>query len=472
MKRRVASFLIALGVAGALLAAQKERALPKDLPPYGPLVAVRAPQIRVETLDNGMTLWLVPRPGFPKVAFAVAVAGGMAADPDTLPGLSDLLADTVNQGTKRRNARQIAEEFQAAGGDFTASARADALLFSTSVLASRAQAALAALADVMQNATFPEEEVSLARRNASDALRAQEARPSFLASRALARAVFGKHPYAVVSATQESIAKTSAAELRRQYHRRFRPDQTLLVAVGDFDAQTMMRAARRLFSGWAKPSEPPLSPVQEPSHTNPHEILLIERPGSVQTTFALGAFGPTERDPDFAAGEVANAIYGGMFGSRLINNIREDRGYTYSPGAFVQTRRQAGLFQTRADVRNAVTGAAFNEIDYELNRMATTAPTQEEITRARRYLVGLNAIRLQSQGSVARQLATLWTYGLPPEELGRESEKIQKVTAREVEAAGARYLPAAQQTIVAVGEEKLIRDQLAPFGIEIKTAKP
>jgi zinc protease len=470
MRCRFAPFLIAIALAGVAAGAEKPQALPKDLPPYGPLVPVQAPEVQVERLANGMTLWFVPRPGFPKVAFAAAVSGGMAADPDQLPGLSDLLAATVNQGTRARSARKIAEEFQAAGGDFNASARSDALLLSTDVLASRAEAALTVLADVMQNANFPEQEVALAKRNASDSLRAEEARASFLASRALARALFGAHPYAVISATQASIARASAADLRREYSRRFRPDDTLLVAVGDFDARTMARVARRLFSRWAKPSEPPLAPVQEPSGVNPHNVLFIERPGSVQTTFALGAFGPTERDPDFAAAEVANAIYGGMFGSRLINNIREDKGYTYSPGAFLQTRREAGVFETRADVRNAVTGAAFNEIQYELNRMATTAPTEEEITRARRYLVGLNAIRLQSQESVARQLATLWTYGLPPEELGRESRQIEQVTAEQVEKAGARYFPASRQTIIAVGEEKVIKAQLAPFGIEVKPA--
>ena len=194
---------------------------------------------------------------------------------------------------------------------------------------------------------------------------------------------------------------------------------------------------------------------------------MIDRPHSVQTTFAIAAFGPVRRDPDYAASEVANAIYGGMFGSRLIKNIREDKGYTYSPYAYIQTRSEAGVFQTHADVRNPVTGATLNEIDYELNRMATTAPAEDEVQRARRYLVGLQAIRLQSQASVAGQLATLWSYGLPPEELGLESQRIQKVTAEEVEAAGKKYFPASHQTIVAVGEQKVIEEQLAPFGLAI-----
>jgi zinc protease len=125
--------------------------------------------------------------------------------------------------------------------------------------------------------------------------------------------------------------------------------------------------------------------------------------------------------------------------------------------------------QTRADVRNEVTGATLNEIDYELDRMATTSPAADEVTRAQRYLVGFKAILLQVQGTVASELASLWVNGLPPEELGGESEKIQKVTVNDVDAAGAKYFPAFRQTIVAVGEERVARDQLAPFGLQMQS---
>jgi len=471
MTRRILLvLLIALGLVAAPWAAEKERPLPKDLPPYGPLKTVSAPRVKEERLANGLTLWLVPQKGLPKVAAVVAVRGGMASDPKDRPGLSKLIAATIDQGTKSRTAKQIAEGIQAAGGDLTGDTPADAILIATDVLASKADGGLKILADILQNATFPESEVDLAKRNAADALRAQEADPSFLASRALAQAMFSEHPYGVVSPTQESIAKTTPDELRREYAKRFRPDQALLVVVGDFDVQTMTATLQSLFGSWSAPKEAPIAPLPAPPRQTPHAVFLVARPGSVQTTFAFGGLGPTRRDPDYAAAQVANAIYGGMFGSRMIKNIREDKGYTYSPGAFLQTRREVGAFQTRADVGNAVTGASFNEISYELNRMATTVPTEEEVTRARRFLVGVKALSLQSRGSVGYQLALLWAYGLPPEELGRESEKIQEVAAKDVEAVGTRYFPAARQTVVAVGEEKLIREQFAPFGLEVKPA--
>lgn len=468
MKRlpSLAAAIFALALAGAALGAEKAP-LPKDLPPYGPLVPFHAPQAEVAHLKNGLTLWLVPQRGFPKVALAVAVRGGMASDPQDLPGLSQLLLATLDQGTRTRSAREIAEQLQAAGGDLTGAARADVILASTEVLASKVRAALPVLADVFENATFPADEVALAKRNAAESLRASEANPSFLAGRALAKEMFGGHPYSVIAPTEDSLARARPEDLRKEYARRFRPDQTLLVAVGDFAPEEIKAEVEKYFGSWQAPESPAVAWAAPPEPKNPHEVFIVPRPGSVQTAFIFGAFGPVERDADFPAAEVANAIYGGMFGSRLITNIREDKGYSYSPGSFLQTRREAGILRTQANVRNAVTGASFNEITYELNRQATTAPSEDEMTRAKRYLVGVRALSLQSQESVARQLATLWSYGLPPEELGLESARIQKVTAQQVEDAGRKYFPAARQTVVAVGDEQLVREQLAPFGLPL-----
>ena len=456
-----------LALSYSATAQEKLPPLPKDLPPYGALVPFRTPNVLVSKLPNGLTVWRVARPSFPKVALTLAVRGGRAYDPRDRPGLSDLLMATMDQGTKTRSARQIAEAFQATGGDLTGDLRPDALLTSVQSLNNKVGDALVVLADVAENATFPNDEVSLAKTNALQNLEAQEAEPSFLAQRALAKAVYGDHPYSVVAPTADSINRTTPEELRAAYRRRFRPDQSLLVAVGDFDPAALEAAVEKHFGGWTSPSETAPVAAPRPTENNPHAIFLVPRPGSVQTTLSLGAFGPLRGDPDYAAAQVANAIYGGMFGSRLIRNIREDKGYTYSPGSSLQLRAQAGTLQTRADVRNAVTGPSLNEIFYELNRMATTEPAPDEITKAQRYLVGTNAIFLQIQTAVAGQLGWLWVYGLPPEALGQESADIEKVTAQDLTAAGRKYFTAVRQTVVAVGEDRVVRDQLAPFGLPI-----
>lgn len=450
--------------------AQKEQPLPKDLPPFGPEKPLRAPEVRKTRLENGLTVWLVPRPGFPKVSFILAVVGGYAADPQDRPGFSQLLTATIDQGTKERTARQIAEDMQDAGGDVNAFAVRDAIRISTSVLSSKTTEGLAVLADLADEAAFPDNEVTLAKRNLTDQLEQEETDPSFQANRAIAKVLFGNGPYGVFSPTKDSLAAATPAELRSEFARRFRPDQAALLVVGDFSPDQMLSLIRGKFGAWHSPSSTPVAPASAPSVTPPHTIFIVPRPESVQTTLAFGAPGPHRGDPDFESTEVANAIYGGMFGSRLVNNIREDKGYTYSPSGFLQSFRSAGAMRTQADVRNAVTAASFNEILYEMNRMVTTSPMENELQQAKRNLVGIEAISLQSNDAVAGELADLWTRGLPPEEIGNYGRKVAAITADGVNAAAKKYFPAAHFSVVAVGEEKVIRDALAPFGLPMVPA--
>ncbi|HLJ90880.1 MAG TPA: pitrilysin family protein [Candidatus Angelobacter sp.] len=452
------------------LFAQKEQPLPKDMPPYGPEKPMPAPDVKIEKLDNGLTLWLVARPGLPKISSLVVVSGGLASDPKELPGISELLGRTVTTGTKSRTSKQIAEEMQGAGADLSAGSSRDITQVSASMLSAKMNQGLSVLADVVLNASFPDSEVDLAKRNLSSAIDAREAQPGFQANRALAKVLFKDGPYSVVGATKDSLAAMTAADLKKEYARRFRPDQAILIVVGDFSADKMLALVREKFGPWRAPAGPPVAPASVPSVEVEHAAFLVPRPQSVQTTLALAGLGPRRSDPDFEAAEVADGIYGGTFGSRLTLNIREDKGYTYSPGSFLQTLRSAGLVRTQADVRNAVTGASLNEIFYELNRMATTSPTDRELEQVKRNLVGIQAIQLQSRGGLVGELATLWVYGLPPGEIGEHGKKVAKVTAADVDAVARKYFGASRMAVIAVGEEKAVREQLTPLGLPIHPA--
>ena len=442
--------------------------LPKELPPYGTEIPLTAPAVNSTKLDNGLTVWLVSEPGFPKVSIALAVHGGYAADPVDRPGISELLTKTIDQGTATRTAKQIAQDLQAAGGDLTATSTKDSLIVSTSFLSSKGDKALRAFADVVRNADFPDAEVTLAKRNAIDDLKEKDARSSFLATRAMEKVLFGNHPYHVSSPTEESITASTPDELRRIYADRFRPDQALLVVVGDFENGRMLAEIKSRFDGWKAPTTAPVHEPEAFSAPPQRAIFIVSRPGSVQTTLQVGMWGPLRRDSDYEAAIVANAIYGGTFGSRLTTNIREDKGYTYSPYSLLQPYRAAGTLVTHADVRNEVTGPTFNEISYELNRLVTTSPTAEELKQAERYLVGIEAIGLQSRDGLANELASLWISGLPPEEIGVYGRKVASTTADDVNSAARKYFPAAKAAVVAVGEEKIIREAIAPFGIPVQ----
>lgn len=468
MKKLVLIILALLFVAAAQ--AQKEAPLPKDLPPYGPQTPAPPPDVKVSKLDNGLTVWLVARPGLPKVALRLTVLGGLAADPANHPGLSELLARALNQGTKTRTAKQIAEEIQADGGDLGTGSDRDVTFINSNVLASKVEGAVGLLADVAENATFPDSEVALAKKNLSDSLRQREAQPGFQANRTVARVLFGSGPYSVIAPTQDSLGQITAEDLRKEFAQRFRPDQALFIAVGDFDPAKMNAWLKEKLGAWKAPSNPAETINAKPTAVVPHAVTYVTRPNSVQTTLVFAGFGPLRGDPDYEAAEVANGIYGGTFTSRLIVNIREDKGYTYSPGSGLGQLRQAGIFRTQADVRNAVTGASVNEIVYELNRMVTTSPTEEELNRAKRFLLGIEAISLQVRGAVAGELAELWINGLGPDELANYNKKINATTADEVDAVAKKYFAASRMAIVAVGEEKVIRDAMAPFGLPVEAA--
>ena len=468
---RVLKIIVAVLLVASCAAAQgsKEQPLPKGLPPYGPQPPLRVPQVKTATLENGLTVWLVSARGVPKIAMVAAVHGGLAADPKDRPGLSELLADTLAQGTKSRTARQIAEQLQGAGGDFAGRASRDGITVSTNVLATDAGPALAVLADVLQNATFPDSEVALAKRNLSDSLKQREAQPRFLADRALSKALFGTARTAwslrrrsrYGTQPRRSCERSSRGASGRMKRSLWRSAIWTRREWNPLCARSSVRGRRRRLLRSRK-----LPRRRRPRRT---PYLSVPRQGSVQTTLALGALGPLASDPGYAAADVANAIYGGTFSSRLITNIREDKGYTYSPGSSLQTYREAGVLRTQADVRNAVTAPSFNEIVYELNRMATTSPTEEELTRAKRSVLGIQALILQLRGAVARQLADNWMQGLPADQISVEGQEIQKVTAADVDAAGQKYFPAMRMAVVAVGEEKIIKQAFAPFGIPVQT---
>ena len=438
-------------------------ALPEGLPPFGEDKPLPVPSIVQETLPNGLTLWIVKRAGFPKATAVLAVRGGRAADPKGLEGIAELLASTVKEGTATRPSRRIAEELQSVGGTLSGASGDETIALTVSGLSSGVSTLLEVLADVTRNASFPASEVELAKQNAIQGLMAQESTPEFLADKAFARAVYGDHPYRVVSASHETLKAATVQILKQEFARRFRPETALLVVVGDLDTAAVGALVRRHFGSWRGVGEPPAATPASPG-PSPRRFLVVNRPGSVQSQIVLGRPTVTITDPGYWPLLVANTICAGSFGSRLTENIREDKGYTYSPGGGVQARRQGGLLKVRADVRSEVTGAALLEMFYELDRMGATLPTDEELARAKRYQSGLYLLRNQIQGAVANTLVNGWANGLPPEALGQFVTKVNAVTAEQVRQAGRSFYPSGSQTVVIVGDEAKIKDEIAAFG--------
>ncbi len=437
---------------------------PANLPPLGEERPVPAPRVETAALPNGLAIQVVPWEGVPLATARLVFRGGFSDDAPSEPGLARLLSAALREGTTTRSGAELADLAQEAGGDLLAGAGPDSLTVAASGLASRVPLLLDLVADAALRPAFPVDGVERVKDLALEELETSESEPFFLGVRAFAREVYGGHPYSVVSPTAASIDAVTPERLAAEAARRLRPDRALLLVAGDVDPETVFAEAERLLGGWKGEGAPP-PPVPVPADPRgPRRIVVLDRPGSVQTNLLVGGPGIPRTDPDAYALELALTIYGGSFTSRLVQNLRETKGYTYSPGAGASWMAGRGSVRTFAAVRSEVTGAALNEILYEMERMATTEASEEEMERAFRRDAGSLAIGLQTASGVAEEVARFWVLGLPPEEIGRVVPGLAKVTKADVRRASRRVFGTGAARIVAVGDAAAIRAELATLG--------
>ncbi len=462
---RLPLWLVLLPMLFATASPAREAKTPvPGLPPYGPDRSLVLPQVERTRLDNGLQLWQVGRPGLPLVALRLVIQGGTAWDPDEMRGLSELLADTLAAGTRHHDARALAQTLQAQGAELSVSADDDGIVLSLTGLTDGLETLVALLAEVAREPRFPADEVALAVTNKRQALQAQRNDPDFITTTIFHRTLFGDHPYAYTHPSETVLDGTTPQRLATLHRSRFHPDRALLVAVGDFEPARLRALVAHHFGDWPASGRPlperPLAP-QAPATTR---LQLTNRPGSVQSTLRLGHPLPPADDPDHPALQVANTLLGGAFGSRLVRNLREKKGYTYSPGSRIRRLRLGGVFWAQASVRNEVTAAALVEMRYELDRLAAAGPEPDELERGKRYLKGRFLLRNETAASLADTLAAYWLKGLDMEDLRRYVPRIQAVTTEAVRTAAARHFVAGRQAVVITGDAKAIRDRLTPFG--------
>ena len=438
--------------------------LPADLPAYGQDKPIPVPQITKKTLANGMEVWVVPRNGLPRVDFVLAVRGaGLAADDAKHPGFASMLAGLLSEGTASHDSKAIAETAQGLGGGVGAGAGNDGITVSANALASNAGPMLELLAEVARAPSFPDGEVALAKANALQALKVSEAQPGFRAERALGVAIYGEHPYGHTQPTASAIEGSDRALFQAEHARRFRPEHALLVIAGRIAPAQAMKLAEAAFGDWKGAGAAPAD-IAAPSYNQSLSHELLERPGSVQSTIRLGRPGIAATSPDYVPLRLASTILGGGFSSRINQNLREDKGYTYGASAGSRSYRGGGGIVGGADVRNEVTGAALKEYFSEYERFGRDLVPEEEMAMNKRYVAGGYLINNQLQGSVAGTLAGNWLVGLPPEFLGEYVPMIQKVSAGQVREMGRKYFDPKAQSIVVVGDSKAVGEQLKAYG--------
>lgn len=445
--------------------------LPAALPPLGAARIIASPKVEKFRLGNGMEVWLVNRPNLPKVQFTLLLKGGDSLDPHTMPGLAQVLAAAVTQGTTTRSAQQIADDAEFTGGEISARADVDSVELEIDSLSEYVDQALDLLEDISQNATLSAQQVASTRTHLKNAMFAQQADPHFLARQALFGVLYPGDPYGIVAPTAVTLENAGPENLNALYRQTFRPEHALLIAVGQFLPESLLRQVRKDFGAW-RPVGAAVAGPKPPARKIDHRVYIVGRPRSVQTTMLIGAMTPTLHDPAEPVLELANAIYGSGFNSRLRKNIREDKGYSYHPGSVIETHRWSATMQTLEDVRNAVTGPSLKETFFELSRMSADPPSGQELMNGKRYWIGNVALRIHSRPGMAATLGEFWLQGVPAGFLETEMQTVQRATTAQVRRAAAEYLAPQRMTVVAVGEKKVIQGQLQSFGMPILDAPP
>jgi zinc protease len=422
-------------------------------------------------LSNGLEVVLAESHAIPKFHGQLSFRAGNAAAIDRGPGLAELTASVVRTGTTKRASRQIEEDLRRLGADLSSSAGADTSAIAFAGLSEFAEPLLGMVNELAREASFPELEFERERRQKLEEVKLDRTQPGFLASERLRKVLFGAHPYATVAPSETQVAAYKRDDLAQIYREFYTPENGMLLMVGDFDSAAMLKSVEKAFGGWTG-KKPASTAVAQPAHPKGRRVYLVHVPGAVQTQILSGCHAIKREHPDWVKLGLTNSLYGGAFNSRLVMNIREDKGYTYSPRSGVNALRQHGYFSVSAAVRNDVVAASLTEIFYELDKLRSVLVSESELADARNYLSGIFSMGLATQDGLLSQLAVVALNELPDDYLETYREKVRALTPDDLIATARKYLDSANMQIVVVGDRAKIEDQARLFGdLEIYDAQ-
>lgn len=433
--------------------------------------AVEWPKLTRARFSNGLQVVLAEAHSIPKFHGELFFRAGEALVSRRSVGLAEMTATVVRTGTSRRTSRQIEEDLRRLGADLGASAGQDTSAISFAGLSEFAEALLQLVNELAREATFPEAEFERERRQKLEEVKLERTSPGFLASERLRKVLFGEHPYARISPSEAQVAAYQREELKDVYSEIYTPENALLMLVGDFEPQAMLASIEKIFGAWSGPK-----PVTKETRAIPvargRRVYLVHNPGSVQTQILAGCHAITRRHADWIRLGLANSLYGGAFNSRLVMNIREEKGYTYSPRSGITPFRQHGFFSISAAVRNDVVAASLTEILYELDKLRSLSVPEAELADAQNYLSGIFSLGLATQEGLLTQFSTVELHELPPVYLETYRDKVRALNSADLLATARKYFDSANLQIVVVGDRAQIHEQAALFGeVEVYDAQ-
>jgi predicted Zn-dependent peptidase len=407
-----------------------------------------------------MKVTLVPYGNLPKVTLSLVLRTGNLNEPADMPGLADLAGKLMKEGTTSKSSKEIAEDSARMGGAIDISVGVDESSVNTDVLSEFGPRAAALVADVGEHPLFPESELPRLKNDALRQLSIAKSVPQSMALERFRKILYGDHPYGTVFPTEGSINKTTVADIKKYYAGNFGAARAHLYVAGRFDSAEMKKAVATAFGGWTKGAAPLINtPKVKPQHV----LDVTDRPGAAQSTLIVGMPVANPTSPDAIPLAVSNALLGGSFGSRITSNIREQKGYTYSPRSEISRRYRDAYWAESADVTTQFTGPSLKEIFGEIDRLSKEPPGDDELKGIQRYMSGLFVIQNSSRTALISQLRYVDFQGLGEDYLKTYVQKINAVTPAEVQKETAEYIKPDEMTIVVVGDKAKISQQLAPF---------
>jgi zinc protease len=433
----------------------------KQAPPEGgPPKAFSVPANETYTLPNGLKVTLVPYGIIPKADISLAVDAGQINEGSSRVGVADLTANLMKEGTEKLTSQQVAEEAADMGSTLDIGAGADQTKLSLDVLQEFTPRAIRLLADVAQHPRLPESEIERLKNDSLRQIAVSNSQAQTMALERFRKILYGEHPYATVLPTESDVKKLTLQDVKDFYAGNFGAQRAHLYVAGKFDTAAVKKAIEESFGKWAKgPARLENVPVMKAQHV----LDVTDRPGAPQSTLIVGLPVPPATSPDTVPLVVTNAILGGSFNSRITANIREAKGYTYSPRSEISRRYHDGYWAESADVTTQFTGPSLKEILGEITRMRNEPVTAGELKGIQNYLSGIFVIQNSNRGALIGQLQYVDFQGLGENYLRTYVAKVNSVTPADVQKMTQQYIKPDEMTVVVVGDKAKIAEQLTPF---------
>ena len=440
-----------------------------NLPKPGADPKFTLPPIEKQKLSNGLEVWLVKQNELPIVSMNMVLKSGGTLDPSDKSGAASMTASLLDEGTKTRTADEIANQLQSIGASVGAGSGWDSANISMSSLTKNLDQALDIFADVTLNPTFPDAELEKYRARLLTSFEQRKVQPNAISDLVYNKLLYGKnHPYSKqLSGDAVSVKGIKRDDLVNFYTANYRPNNAVLIVVGDVDGKTLMPKLEKSFGAWQK-GEVKSTAVGEAPMLDKPGIYIVDKPRAAQSVVAIGQVGVARDNPDYFPLQVMNSILGGQFSSRINLNLREDKGYTYGARTGYAFRRGAGPFTASADVQTAVTKESVAEFLKELRGIRGEIPvTPAELDYNKQSLIRRYPQGFETVGQISGQLSQIVVYNLSDSYFDDYISKVNAVTIEDVNRVANKYLTPDKMAILVVGDRKTIEPKLKELGLPL-----